>query len=193
LGEVFPGTGRDHEVALGASVTDLALSEAYYEVPATRVVEFFNPALDHYFISARSADIEVIDSGRLAGWMRTGEGFNANPTFVAGTRPVCRYYLPPQVGDSHFLSASESECLEVAARFPAFVLEDSEVMYMAMPDPITGSCPAGFIGVYRLWNNRIDSNHRYTTNARTRNAMLARGYVAEGYGPEAVAMCAPAS
>jgi hypothetical protein len=29
LGEVFPGTGDAHEVALGASVTDLTLSEAY--------------------------------------------------------------------------------------------------------------------------------------------------------------------
>jgi hypothetical protein len=43
--------------------------------------------------------------------------------------------------------------------------------------------------VYRLWNHRADSNHRYTADAATRAAMLARGYAPEGYGPLGVAMC----
>ncbi len=47
--------------------------------------------------------------------------------------------------------------------------------------------------VYRLWNRRADSNHRYTASLAIRNEMAARGYVAEGYGPAAVAMCTPAT
>jgi hypothetical protein len=42
-----------------------------------------------------------------------------------------------------------------------------------------------------LWNQRADSNHRYTTSTATKVQMLAQGYVAEGYGPDAVGMCAP--
>ena len=187
LGEIFPGTGTDHEVALGASVTDLRLSEAYGDAAPVTVVEYYNAALDHYFISAREADIEALDSGRFGGWARTGEEFNASPLFKSGLQPVCRFYLPPDRGDSHFLSASRTECADVAARFPEFVLEDAEVMYMGMPDA-NGACPQGS-PVFRLWNGRPDTNHRYTTMNSMKLQMLAAGWIAEGYGTDAVAMC----
>jgi chorismate synthase len=45
--------------------------------------------------------------------------------------------------------------------------------------------------VYREWNRRPDTNHRYTTSKAERDRMVALGGVAEGYGPDAVAMCAP--
>jgi hypothetical protein len=44
--------------------------------------------------------------------------------------------------------------------------------------------------VYRLWNQRVDSNHRYTTDPAIKAQMIAKGYVAEGYGPDAIMMCA---
>ena len=65
-------------------------------------------------------------------------------------------------------------------------------MYIALPDLATGECPAGLVQVYRLWNNRADSNHRYTTDPAVKAAMVAQGYVAEGYGPDATIMCAEA-
>jgi len=65
------------------------------------------------------------------------------------------------------------------------------VFYIVLPDTTTGACPTGSSPVYRLWNNRVDTNHRYTTNVVVRNQMLAAGYVAEGYGPDIVSMCAP--
>jgi hypothetical protein len=64
-------------------------------------------------------------------------------------------------------------------------------MYMTIPDAATGACPTGTIGVYRLWNARNDTNHRYTVDPLLRAAMIARGYVPEGYGPLGVGMCAP--
>jgi hypothetical protein len=64
-------------------------------------------------------------------------------------------------------------------------------MGVALPDPGTGTCAPGQIAVYRVWNARRDSNHRYTTQVAIRDAMVARGGIAEGYGPDAVAMCAP--
>ena len=60
------------------------------------VVEFFNPALDHFFISALQPDIEALDSGRIAGWVRTGKTFHAYDgagTVPPGASPVCRFYI----------------------------------------------------------------------------------------------------
>jgi hypothetical protein len=191
LGEIFPGTEPAHEVALGASVTNLTLAETYRPVAPVPVVEFHHAALDHYFISARDADIEALDSGRIAGWRRTGATFLAWPVFVEGAGRVCRYYLPPQAGDSHFFSASDRECRAVAQRHPSFVLEDPAVMFLPLPDAMSGGCPAATVPVYRLWNGRAASNHRYTSDAGTRQAMVSAGWISEGYGPEGVVMCSP--
>lgn len=75
--------------------------------------------------------------------------------------------------------------------FPSFVLESLAVMHVVLPNRLTGACPSGTRPVYRLWNGRADSNHRYTTDAGVRDQMAGQGYVREGYGPEAVAMCSP--
>lgn len=192
LGEVFPGTGTAHEVALGASVLDLRLEEAYDDVLPVAAVEYYNAALDHYFVSTRADDIEALDSGRLRGWARTGQSFGAYPVFVETNAAVCRFYLPPAYGDSHFLSAAANECIDVAARFPQFVLESGDVMYTGLPDTRTGACPAGRLPVFRLWNQRADTNHRYTTDPTIRQQMLDAGWRPEGYGDSGVAMCAPA-
>src|SRR5207247_2501933 len=109
-----------------------------------------------------------------------------------GRHPVCRAYGNPAAGlDSHFYSASMEECYATLSSFnDAWLLEASEVFQMDLPDPVTGACPAGDVPVYRLWNNRIDSNHRYTTSLVIRNQMVAKGYIAEGYGPDIVTLCA---
>lgn len=163
---------------------------AHAQAVLVDVVEFYNASLDHYFISASRADIDALDSGKFAGWSRTGQGFKAYDAPADGTSPVCRFYIPPAVGDSHFYSASPAECADVAAKFPNFVYESPNVMQVGLPDAATGSCRAGWKPVYRMWNTRADSNHRYTTDTSVRDAMLAKGYVAEGYGPAGVAMCA---
>ncbi len=191
------GTSRGTLVAEGAGGLEGGTYAAViaFTAPASvpvPVVEYYHPGLDHYFISALPADIAALDSGSLKGWVRTGRGFNAYTEPVAGTSPVCRFYLPPGNGDSHFYSASAAECAEVRAKFPTFVFEAPDVMYVALPDPDSGACKAGEVIVYRLWNNRADSNHRYTTDPAVRTAMLAQGYIAEGYGPDAAIMCAPA-
>jgi hypothetical protein len=38
----------------------------------------------------------------------------------------------------------------------------------------------------------VVAEHRYTADLAVKAAMLARGYVAEGYGPDATIMCAAA-
>ena len=183
LGVLIPGTSGRVE-----SATYLAVI-AKPPPPKAAVIEYYNAALDHYFVSALPADIAALDSGALRGWARTGLTFNAYLEAAVGANPVCRFYIPPQNGDSHFYSASPDECADVRARFPSFVFEAPDVMYVALPDLATGDCPSATQKVYRLWNNRVDSNHRYTADAAVKAAMIARGYVAEGYGPDAVIMC----
>ena len=46
---------------------------------------------------------------------------------------------------------------------------------MDLPDAVTGACPAGGVPVYRIWNQRYDSNHRYTTSTAIRDQMVAEG------------------
>jgi hypothetical protein len=70
------------------------------------VIEYYNASQDHYFVSSLQDDISALDSGRLKGWVRTGRIFAAYPAPSATASPVCRFYIPPAQGDSHFYSAS---------------------------------------------------------------------------------------
>lgn len=153
------------------------------------VVEYYDADVDHYFMTAAPAEIAILDAGGVAAWARTGASFKAYVTPTAGANPVCRFYLPPGHGNSHFYSASPDECALAAALFPEFIHESPNVMYMRLPDTTTGACPAGTLPVYRVWNRRPDTNHRYTTDLKVRDRMVAMGWVAEGYGPGAVIMC----
>ena len=188
----------------GATIPNLATNFAGKAVsfPALSVtaIEYHHAGLDHYFISSLQQEIDTLDTGRIAGWARTGQSFKVFPSQAsggAGVNPVCRLYIPPAHGNSHFFSASPAECNLVVQKtatdpnFSGYVFESPNVFYEALPDTATGACPSGTTAVYRLWNQRIDSNHRYTSAASIKAQMVAAGYVAEGYGPNAVIMCAP--
>ncbi|MEO8135659.1 MAG: cytochrome c [Betaproteobacteria bacterium] len=155
------------------------------------VVEFYQPSRDHYFMSASAAEIVDLDTGVHPGWVRTGLSFKGYPAAVGGASSVCRFYIPPANGDSHFYSASPTECAQVQAKFPAFSYESPNVFYIGLPDIVSGACAAGTVPVYRVWDDRADTNHRYTTSTAIRQQMLAMGWLAEGYGPNQVIMCAP--
>jgi DNA-binding beta-propeller fold protein YncE len=158
--------------------------------PAMMATEYYNAVLDHHFLTASNAEIYSLDAGAVPGWLRTGQSFPVYGGRDAGAAPVCRFYIPPALGDSHFYSASAVECEDVRTKFPALIFEAADVFHAHLPDPVTGSCPPADTRVYRLWNKRVDSNHRYTTSIAVRDAMVAKGYIPEGYGPESIAMCA---
>lgn len=170
-----------------ASVT-VAVAPAPTSRGDLEVVEFYHPGFDHYFISASASEIAALDNGTHGGWIRSGRAFRAFSSPLDSANAVCRFYIPPAYGDSHFYSASPAECADVKAKFPQFVFESAAVMYMA---PSDGSCRAGLTPVYRLWNKRADSNHRYVVDKALRDRMVAAGYVAEGFGPNAIIMCSP--
>lgn len=190
----------------GAPVPNVAInfagaSATIPPLPVT-VVEYYDAVRAHFFISSLAPDIDALDSHRIPGWERTGQTFQAYPSQESGgpgAQPVCRFYIPPESGDSHFLSASIAECAAVLQKqmfdpaYAGYVYETPSAFFISLPDLASGVCPPGTIAVFRLWNGRIDSNHRYTIDPAIKAQMLALGFVAEGYGPDAVAMCAPAT
>jgi hypothetical protein len=195
-GQAVASTRMTWRCSDGAVMTVADAMNSLGGLPASdakqQAVEFYNASLDHYFMTTDAKEIADLDSGAKAGWTRTGQSFGVFAGPAAGTDAVCRVYMPPGSGDSHFYSASASECSTVRTRFPTFVFESSNVFYIARPDANTGACPSFTVPVYRFWNGRADSNHRYTTDPAIAAQMMNRGYVPEGYGPNAVIMCAAA-
>lgn len=178
------GFGPDY-VAFSYSVTGVG-----GVVAPVDVVEYYNAVLDHYFITWNATEQANLDAGKTpTRWSRTGYAFHAYLTPLATTSPVCRYYLPPQFGDSHFFGRGTAECDATGLAHPEFRLEDPQFMHTILPT--AGTCPAGTIPVYRVFSNRPDANHRYMTDRSIRDQMVAKGWLAEGDGPDLVVMCAP--
>jgi photosystem II stability/assembly factor-like uncharacterized protein len=184
---IYVGTSR------GVLKLTLGASSSPGPIP---VVEYYRADLDHYFITADPAEISKLDAQAASGgpFSRTGQTFNVwapgAPDDDAAS--VCRFYGKPEAHlDSHFFSASPTECNEVSARFAAsWIYESPRVFAVNLPNAL-GDCRVGTIPVYRMFNNRSDVNHRYTTSVSVRSEMRRAGWVDEGYGPDAVAMCSP--
>jgi serine protease len=175
----------------GAGMLDAgAAVRAALDLNAVTIVEFYNASLDHYFITWVPAEIAILDAGvTIKGWTRTGKTFTTYTSARTGTSPVCRFYIPPALGDSHFFGRGLQECNDTAVKNPTFVAEDPSFMQMFLPT--AGACPAGTVPVYRVFSNRPDANHRYMTDRAVRDQMVMKGWLAEGDGPDLVVMCAP--
>lgn len=188
------GPGYDLASGLGSvNVTQLA---GYFLMqlpgPKLAAVEYFYADWGHYFITAVPAEINALDAGVFAGWVRTGSRINVYATdgAPASTVGVCRFFSTTfNPKSSHFYTASQSECDVVKAN-PNWQFE-GVVFNIALP-AADGSCASGSQPVYRLYNNGQGAapNHRFTTDPEIRQQMLAQGWIAEGSGI-GVTMCSP--
>ena len=194
-GSVFGGwQGACDAVATTCTVTMSASQHvtAIFSLESTpTVVEFYNAALDHYFVTAEPAEAAAIDAGSAGpGWSRTGLSFKQG-----GDTPVCRYYGSVAPGpNSHFYSAFAGEC-SLLAQLEATTPDaqrrwNSEGFGFVTSLPLNGGCQSGTVPVHRAYNNGFllakDANHRFSTDAAAIQQVLARGWIYEG-----VAMCAP--
>lgn len=178
--------------------------------PETQAVEFYNPALQHYFITANATEALGIDKGDAgSGWTRTGRSFGVwvNPMNApVGAAPVCRFYSTG--ANSHFFTAGDDECaglkaLETAQRQQAIQLGrvftgwtfEGIAFTAAVPAQIASgrsasACEAGTEDIHRAYNNGFASgqgaNHRFVNDAALRALMEDRGWISEG-----VAFCGP--
>jgi hypothetical protein len=157
------------------------------------VIEYFYAAFDHYFITSNPGEISKLDSEGPTGWVRTGLQFNAYAAPNVNSAPVCRFFSSASFApkSSHFYTPFATECATRQAD-PAWTLENADAFDIAVPAD-DGSCAAGLMPVYRLYNNGEGGapSHRYTTDFAVRAQMIAQGWVPEGLGPNAVEMCSP--
>ncbi len=159
----------------------------------TLVVEYFEEDLGHYFNTLYQVEIDALEANRFPGWHRSIGSFIAYATAADAPPdavPVCRFFSSQFT--SHFYTADAGECAAVLAKWPnVWTLETPAAFYILIPDKTTGACGAGLQPIYRIYNNLPSPNHRYVTDKKLRDAMVASGWLPEGYGPDSVIMCTP--
>ncbi len=157
----------------------------------TVVVEYYNRSLNHFFMTADANEINLLDTGVLRGWERTGVRFLAYTSQQPGTNPVCRFYRAPPQPDTHFYSADPAECARVIRDYPDWTYESPAVFYIYLPNQANGACPTGTRPVWRFYNN-VAINHRYTPEVWYRDEMNSdRNWTSEGAAGRG--MCSPES
>lgn len=188
-----------HALARDGSVVPARFGEwGLLDYETSVVTEFHNAELDHYFMTGRADEVAALKSGAVPGWQPTGKMlYVASRTLGKGYYPVCRYMLKHAAGYTHFFSAWQEEC-DALAENPDAVLETASAFYAGLPSdgvcatqgPVPGN-GYGVIGgpIYRLWNGKPDTNHRFVADKAERDAMIARGWIAEGAGLDGVALC----
>lgn len=159
------------------------------------VIEYFNAALNHYFITPNAVEIALLGKPPFEAWQPTGLAFSAYAPAgaPAGTVGVCRFFNDHFLGVStHFYAPHGLGCEQTLAQFPDWSLEDPQLFNASLPDAATGNCPSGQVPVYRLFNNGMGGapNHRFTVDPAVRQQMVDRGYTPEGAGI-GVGWCAP--
>jgi predicted dienelactone hydrolase len=171
-------------VQVAGGGTDALLLD--YNAPAppaadeATVVEYYNPALNHYFITAFPEEAAMLDAGVIVpGWQRTGFDFKA---WIRGTPhglPACRFFGTPGIGpSSHFYTINQAECALVLAN-PNWTFE--AIAFNAEP-PVGEDCPQGRMLVTRLYNNGMggQANHRFLTSHSEIARMVSQGWLVEG-------------
>lgn len=151
--------------------------------PAVDVIEFFNAALDHYFLTAVAEEAAAIDAGKVGpGWVRTGFTFRAYAveTQADGTLPACRFFGTPGQGpDAHFFTSDAAECALVRAN-PRWLYEG---LAFRAAVPVNGQCAGGTAPVVRFFRPGAvvtDARHRYVKDAAEIVRMRSAGWIEEG-------------
>jgi murein DD-endopeptidase MepM/ murein hydrolase activator NlpD len=173
------------EVKFAGQSQSTAFQVGATEPPRTDIVEYYAPSLDHYFMTGFADEEAALDAGTpIAGWMRTGNAFQAFSTPGSGMSTVCRFFGTPGLGvNSHFYTAFDFECAAVK-QMPAWIFE-ANAFYI---DADVSQCPASTRPVFRLYNNGMggEPNHRYVTRWPIIDAMQTAGWLLEG-----VVFCTP--
>lgn len=144
------------------------------------IVEFYNPTLDHYFVTADAAEAAMLDSGTpVTGWQRTRLELKLRPAGSPLGWAACRFFGTPPAGpSSHFYTIDTAECAKVKAD-PLWTYESIAFHADA---PAAEVCAADRFPVMRLYNDGMggQANHRFTTSRNEARQMRANGWIVEG-------------
>ena len=152
-------------------------------------VEFYEPVLRHYFMTAYPDEAAMLDGGQVVkGWKRTGGEFTIHTDPAPDRLPVCRFYGAPGSGlQTHFYTANPAEC-EWVKTLPKWKFE-AIAFYIQVPT--AGACPYFTTPVYRsFFSDQIsDVNHRFSVDL----TVAARQPLKAGWVSEGIVMCSPLS
>jgi hypothetical protein len=201
VGGLAPGQYHVEAWARPASggASEKFFARDYATASQAYVVEYYQEALDHYFIAASPDEIALLDAGGQGGWKRTGQRFQAwarSYDAPPGAVPVCRFYA--RGPNSHFYTGSARECEQLrqleqgqranaAAQGKPFLgwAYEGTAFYALVPQ--NGECPPSTTPVYRAYNLRaeyMDSNHRFMLDPVVRGSMA-------GWSDEGAQFCSP--
>ncbi len=171
------------------STVDMGAFE--YNPTIVTVAEFYNTALDAWFVSGRPDEQYVLDS--TSGFQRSGATFQAKSALAsdltAAEDAVCRYYISitSPFTSSHFYGFKATDCATIASGIAAGTVNgfSNEGYDFATYKAATSTtCPtAAPVPVYRSFRTAANGktpNHRYTTSSTSRDSMTAQGWVNEG-------------
>lgn len=158
-------------------------------------VEYYHAGWNMYFVTAFPDEIAALDNGAFGGvWTRTGQQFNvyALEGAPASSSTVWRFFstmFAPKSSHAYAADAAEYDAL-VSGEIAGWQLEGAA--FNAPLPAHNGSCPAGTIPVYRLYNDGMGGapNQRLITDANEFARMLTAGWIAEGQGI-GVGFCSP--
>jgi hypothetical protein len=187
----FTGTAPNTRWGYGKLDAVAALAATPVPAVAVTVVEYYNAALDAYFVTGRSNEQAAVDA--VAGFQRTGGSIYAvSAASATGTlAPICRYYINTTTPftSSHFYGPRDTDCAVIANANP--VGFSYEGLDFAVTLPTNGACPASApFAVYRSFRVAAGgktSNHRFSTSLARYNEMTAKGWA-----PEGIVFCAAA-
>lgn len=169
--------------AVSAAAATLALCVGNASAQTVTVVEYYNKAVDAYFITGRANEQTTLDA--VADFQRTGMTFQATVATAATTAQtkICRFYISVAnpYTSSHFYGRQGTDCESLLSqKIAGFSWEDYD---FATLQPASGACPAGTTAIYRGFRagaNGKTSNHRYSASLATYNAAATAGYAGEG-------------
>ena len=149
--------------------------------PQAIAVEFYNPSLDHYFITAEPAEAAMLDAGVVVpGWRRTHFDFKVYPAGTPAGLPACRFFGTPPLGpNSHFFTIDPAECAKVKAN-PLWTFES--IAFAADP-PLAGDCPRGAHSrpaPVQQRHGRTGQPPLHDEPVAERRALQAAGWIVEG-------------
>ncbi len=187
---VVDGTTGSIVREVGAGVSPVAFGSFVGPVADLLAIEYYHRTYDHYFLTAGENEIALLDAGAFPGWARSGQSFRVRPAGTDGAPDVCRFWSGSTFApkSSHFYTPFDWECAKVR-NDPSWTFEGTQFA-LNLPDS-RSSCVPGRVPLYRLYNDGRSGapNHRYTTRLNIREAMVAQGWIPEGYGTLGVIGC----
>ncbi len=174
-----------------ATLTLAAIGMTSASAQSVTVIEYYNKALDAYFITGRGNEQQQLDA--VADFQRTGMSFQAlsavsAPTF---TTRICRFYIntASPYSSTHFYGREGTDCERIRSQnLAGFAWEDYD---FALEQPVSGACPATTTPIYRSFRAAAagkTANHRYSASSASYVNAASGGYVGEQ-----IAFCATAS